>query len=347
MSVAVFPARHIPGSSLSSNVSSHPFSPGHARGYIDVIESFPMNEILHRHPANPILTPDMIPGANAVFNSSVARFGKKYVGVFRVEKRQGFQSLRVAWSDDGITNWKFDPDEVLVPTEEPFITYEEARYDPRITYIKADDRYYICHASENRYGCQISVAATRDFKRFDKIAIAAEPTNRNMVLFPEKIAGLYVRLDRPFEYGNQGNIWISYSPDLVFWGKSECIMTSRTFAWDQGKIGPGAPPIKTKEGWLIIYHGITPRVNAQIYKAGVALLDLADPRKVIARAKDYLMAPRELYERVGDVPNVVFPTAAIDYPDTDELRIYYGGADTVFCLATAKISDLLHFVRTA
>src|SRR5207244_7788363 len=169
--------------------------------------------------------------------------------------------------------------------------------------------------------------------------------NRNIVLFPEKIGGLYARLDRPFEYGTGGNIWISYFSDLVYWGRSECIMQSRGFVWDQGKIGPGAPPIKTKQGWLIIYHGITPRVNAKIYKAGVALLDLNDPRKVIARAKEYIMAPREMYERVGDVPNVVFTTAAIAYPEKDELRIYYGAADTVFCLATAKISDLIEFAK--
>ena len=303
-----------------------------------------MSEVVHRHPSNPILTPEMIPGANAVFNSSVTRFGDRYVGVFRVEKRQGFQSLRVAWSEDGITNWKFDPIEVLVPRDEPFATYEEARYDPRITQI--GDTYYICHASENRFGCQVSVASTKDFKTFTKIAVAAEPTNRNMVLFPEKIGGLYVRLDRPFESGGGGNIWISYSPDLIYWGRSECIMQSRGFAWDQGKIGPGAPPIRTKEGWLVIYHGVTPRINCRIYKAGVALLDLEDPRKVIARAKEYIMAPRELYERVGDVPNVVFPTAAIPYFEKDELRIYYGGADTVMCLATAKISELIDFARS-
>src|SRR4051812_31669465 len=176
-----------------------------------------VEELVRRYSGNPILTPDMIAGANAVFNSSVARFGDRYVGVFRVEKRQGFQSLRVAWSDDGITNWKFDPEEVLVPAEEPFLTYEDARYDPRITQI--GDVYYICHASENRFGCQISVASTKDFKKFEKIAVAAEPTNRNMVLFPEKIGGLYVRLDRPFESGGAGNLWLSYSPDLVYWGR--------------------------------------------------------------------------------------------------------------------------------
>ncbi len=302
-----------------------------------------MAEIVQRYPGNPIITPDMIPGANAVFNSGVAKFGDRYVAVLRVESRQGFQTLRLAWSDDGI-HFDLTPKEVLVPKEEPFITYEEARYDPRITQI--GDTYYICHASENRYGCQISVAATRDFESFEKIAVASEPTNRNMVLFPEKIGGLYARLDRPFESGNQGNIWISYSPDLVFWGKSECIMQSRRFAWDSAKIGPGAPPIKTKEGWLVLYHGTTPRCNGLIYKAGVALLDLEDPRKVIARGKEYLMAPKETYERVGDVPNVCFVTSAIPDFEKDEIRLYYGGADTVFCLATAKISDLIEFAKS-
>ena len=120
-----------------------------------------MAEIIQRYAQNPILTPDMIPGANAVFNSSVTRFGDRYAGVFRVETRQGYQTLRLAFSDDGI-RFNFTPDEILVPTEAPFTTYEEARYDPRITRI--DDIYYICHASENRFGCQVSVAKTRDFQ---------------------------------------------------------------------------------------------------------------------------------------------------------------------------------------
>lgn len=301
-----------------------------------------MVEIIRRYEGNPIITPAMIPGANAVFNSAVHQFGDRYVAVLRVESRQGYQTMRLAWSDDGI-HFDIEPEPILVPTEEPFITYEEAIYDPRIT--KIDDTYYICYAAENRYGCQVSVSKTSDFKTFEKVAIASEPTNRNMVLFPEKIGGLYVRLDRPFQPGGQGHIWISYSPDLIYWGRSKCIMESRRFAWDQGKIGPGAPPIKTNEGWLVIYHGTTPRCNGLIYKAGVALLDLEDPSKVIARGKEYLMAPTEPYERVGDVPNVVFVTSAIPDCKKDEVRLYYGAADTVFCMATAKISDLIEFAR--
>jgi len=301
-----------------------------------------MSDIVTRYSGNPIITPAMIPGANAVFNSSVVQFEGRYAAILRVESRQGYQTMRLAWSDDGI-HFDVEPDPILAPEEEPFLTYEEAIYDPRITRI--GDTYYICYAAENRYGCQVSVSKTRDFRTFEKVAIASEPTNRNMVLFPEKINGLYVRLDRPFQQGGQGHIWISYSPDLVFWGRSTCMMESRRFAWDQGKIGPGAPPIRTPEGWLVIYHGTTPRCNGLIYKAGVALLDLDDPSKVIARGKEYIMAPSEEYERNGDVPNVVFVTAAIPDFEKDEMRLYYGAADTCFCLATASISGLIEFAR--
>jgi predicted GH43/DUF377 family glycosyl hydrolase len=302
-----------------------------------------MPDIVRRYSGNPIISPAMIPGANTVFNSSVVPFEGGYVAVLRVESRQGYQTMRLARSHDGI-HFDVEPDQILIPTEEPYLTYEEACYDPRIT--KIGDTYYICYAAENRYGCQVSVSSTRDFLTFDKVAIASEPTNRNMVLFPEKIEGLYVRLDRPFQPGGQGHIWMSYSPDLLFWGKSKCIMESRRFAWDQGKIGPGAPPVKTPEAWLVIYHGTTPRCNGLIYKAGVALLDLDDPSKVIARGKEYLMAPSEEYERVGDVPNVVFVTAAIPDFEKDEMKLYYGAADTCFCLATARISELIEFART-
>lgn len=301
-----------------------------------------MSDVVTRYAGNPILTPAMIPGANAVFNSAVVRFRERYVAVLRVESRQGYQTMRLAWSDDGI---RFDvmPEPILAPSEEPFLTYEEAIYDPRITRI--GDTYYICYAAENRYGCQVSLSKTADFRTFEKVAIVSEPTNRNMVLFPEMIGGLYVRLDRPFQPGGQGHVWISYSPDLVYWGNSRCIMESRRFAWDQGKIGPAAPPIKTNDGWLVIYHGTTPRCNGFIYKAGVALLDLEDPSKVIARGKEYLMAPTEDYERVGDVPNVVFVTSAIPDYESDQVRLYYGAADTCFCMATAKLSDLIEFAK--
>ncbi len=302
-----------------------------------------MTDVVKRYEGNPIISAQMIPGANAVFNSAVTRFEDRYAAVLRVESKHGFQTMRMAWSDDGI-KFNVEPGEIMAPTEEPYLTYEEAIYDPRIT--KIGDDYFICYAAENRYGCQVSVSRTRDFRTFEKVAIASEPTNRNMVLFPEKINGMYVRLDRPFQPGGQGHIWMCDSPDLVHWGNPRCVIESRRFAWDQGKIGPGAPPIRTDEGWLVIYHGTTPRCNGLIYKTGVALLDLDDPSKVIARGKEYLMAPTEEYERVGDVPNVVFVTSAVPDFEKDEIRLYYGAADTCFCMATARITDLIEFAKT-
>ena len=123
-------------------------------------------------------------------------------------------------------------------------------------------------------------------------------------------------------------------------------MESRRFHWDRGKIGPGAPPVKTEEGWLVIYHGTTPLCNSQIYRLGVALLDLEKPWIVKHRAKAYLLSPSEPYERMGDCPNVCFINSAIPDYKKDELRIYYGGADQVLCMATCKISELIEFCKT-
>lgn len=298
-----------------------------------------LETLIQRHPENPILTADDIPGgASSVFNSALIRHGDKIVTLLRVEKRDGTQSIRYGESSDGL---KFDitADPMLVPTEEPWLTYEEANYDPRIT--KIEDTYYVTYAAENAHGCQIGLAHSQDLKHWEKMEPIALPDNRNIVLFPEKINGMYYRLSRPFSTGS-GGIWVDRSPDLVHWGVHRHIMGSRKFAWDRGKIGPGAPPLKTDAGWLVIYHGTTPYCNGLVYRLGVALLDLEDPTRVISRPAEYLLSPKESYERVGDVPNVCFACATIRMPDDhgDDLWIYYGGADQCLCLATAKVSDL-------
>jgi len=297
-----------------------------------------LQEIITRHPANPILTADDIPGgASSVFNSGFIRHEGKVVGLLRVERRDGTQSIRYAESADGL---KFDiTDELmLVAQAEPHLTYEEAIYDPRIT--KIDDTFYATYASENRFGCQVGLSRSKDLKHWEKMELIAEPDNRNIVLFPEKINGLYCRLDRPFSR-QQGGIWVSYSPDLVFWGIHRNIMESRRFHWDRGKIGPGAPPLRTDAGWLVVYHGTTPYCNGLVYRLGLALLELDDPTVVISRPAEYLLSPKADYERVGDVPNVCFACAAIPGADGELLNIYYGGADQVVCLATARIDDLV------
>jgi len=295
-------------------------------------------DVITRHEGNPILTAADIPGgANSVFNSAFLRHAGRIVGLLRVERRDGTQSIRYAVSDDGL-HFDIADELMLVPQAEPHLTYEEAIYDPRL--VKIEDTFYVTYASENRFGCQVGLSRSRDLKTWEKMELIAEPDNRNIVLFPEKIDGLYCRLDRPFS-GRQGGIWVSYSPDLTFWGIHRNIMESRRFHWDRGKIGPGAPPLRTDAGWLVIYHGTTPYCNGLVYRLGAALLDLADPTRVIARPGEYLLSPEADYERVGDVPNVCFACAAIPDAAGEQLNIYYGGADRCLCLATARIEDLV------
>ncbi len=297
-------------------------------------------DIVERYEGNPILTPADIPGgANSVFNSAVAKYRGKYMGILRVEMRDGMTDLLLARSDDGI---KFEVlREILVPEQEPWLTYEGAWYDPRLTQI--GDTYYVAYCIENEFGVQCALAQTTDFETFEKVAFLTEPNNRNVVLFPEKIGGLYWRLDRPFTTNEQrSNIWSATSPDLIYWGNYRAVLASRPFNWDGWKIGAGAPPIRTDEGWLEIYHGVKNTAGGMVYRLGVVLLDLEDPSTVVRRADNYIMAPREDYERVGDVPNVCFINAAI-VEDDGTVRMYYGAADTVLCLATAKLDDLVDF----
>ena len=314
-------------------------------GPLPLVGELKSSPVMTRHPANPVLSAKDVPYKTAlVYNAGITKYQGKYVMVFRndygsiEEQRLDGTNLGLAFSDDGI-KWKVEPR----PCFELHDREIRRAYDPRLTVL--DGRCYMCFAVDTHHGVLGGIAVTEDFQAFEILHMTT-PDNRNMVLFPEKIGGLYYRLDRPFQPGGQGHIWMCDSPDLVHWGNPRCIMESRRFAWDQGKIGPGAPPIKTDEGWLVIYHGTTPRCNGLIYKAGVALLDLDDPSKVIARGKEYLMAPSTDYERMGDVPNVVFVTSAIPDFEKDEMRLYYGGADTCFCMATAKISDLIQFAKT-
>jgi len=145
-------------------------------------------------------------------------------------------------------------------------------------------------------------------------------------LFPEKINGKYAMLSRPSDNGHTpfGDIFISYSPDMKYWGEHRCVMKVTPFidsAWQCTKIGAGAVPIKTKDGWLLFYHGVINTCNGFRYSMGAALLDLNNPSKVIARTQPYLLAPATLYETTGDVPNVVFPCAALHSIEEDKVRL--------------------------
>jgi len=177
------------------------------------------------------------------------------------------------------------------------------------------------------------------FEDFKRIAIISGPGNKDGVLFPEKINDLYVRLDRPI--GNDiGSIWVSYSPDLINWGRSELVISPRPRFWDSFRIGASVPPIRTSHGWLEIYHGLKMTPTGPIYRVGTVMLDIDNPATVLGRCFAPVLSPREEYERIGDVGNVVFASGAIVEPD-GQVKLYYGAADTSICLATAHIDDLV------
>jgi len=171
------------------------------------------------------------------------------------------------------------------------------------------------------------------------VALISEPGNKDGVLFPRKINGLYARLDRPIGQG-VGSIWVSYSPDLVNWGDSEVVISPRSGYWDEYRIGASVPPIETPEGWLEIYHGVKMTSAGPIYRIGAVLLDLANPAQAIKRGSAPVLSPREDYERIGDIPNVCFACGAVLDRD-GAMKIYYGAADTSICVALTTLDEIM------
>ena len=304
------------------------------------------DEVFKRYAQNPILTIQDLPvPSNSVFNSGVVKIGGLYAMMLRIEDLDRKQHFRMAYSEDG-KRWNVDKQAVEFNNDQELSAYNAFYYDPRITYVAEDRMYYINFAvHSDQWGVRGGQAKTSDFKRFEWIGFGTQPDCRNCVLFPEKINGLYARLDRPHgKDGDKKHIWISYSPDMVFWGKSQLVATTRLHHWDDAYVGPGTVPIKTPEGWLQIYHGVYNSCSGAIYRLGVMLLDLKDPSKVLGRCNGYVLGPREIYERVGDVPNVVFAVGSI-LEDDGTVKLYYGGADTVMCLAEAPLSQLIDACR--
>jgi beta-1,4-mannooligosaccharide/beta-1,4-mannosyl-N-acetylglucosamine phosphorylase len=192
-------------------------------------------------------------------------------------------------------------------------------------------------------GVRTGVVRTRDFESFERIEQAeTDQNNRNSVLFPETINGRYARFDRPMSdcEWDPSDMCLSYSDDLIHWGDTQTLMEPRAGCWDSHKIGAGAVPIKTDQGWLEIYHAVDQTCNGFIYRLGVMLLDLDDPSKIIARGQHPVLWPEHDYEFNGRVPNVTFACNAL-LQDNGTVRVYYGAADTCIGLAEAKLTDLL------
>ncbi|MGA2471003.1 MAG: glycoside hydrolase family 130 protein [Solirubrobacteraceae bacterium] len=298
---------------------------------------------LWRYSRNPIVPRDLIPCSNSIFNTAVVPVAGKFAGVFRCDDRSRSMRLHRAFSADGLS-WDLDAEPIRFACEEPEIADFVYGYDPRVVWI--EDRHYVtwCNCY---HGPTIGIAWTTDFTTFHQLENAFLPFNRNGVLFPRKVGGNFAMLSRPSDNGHTpfGDIYYSESPDLTFWGKHRHVMGPLANSWQSTKIGAGPVPIETSEGWLLLYHGVLESCNGFVYSAGVALLDLEAPWRVLARARSYVLAPQTPYECVGDVPNVVFPCAALCDADSGRLAIYYGAADTVTGLAFAFVDELVELAQ--
>lgn len=315
--------------------------------------------MLKRSQLNPILTRHDIPeihpnfvDVSSVFNPGAIRFKDKILLMLRVQNRGRETGFVKAVSEDGI---HFQVDNKLVVLE----GFEQLKervyhcYDARLSYL--DGKYYLMFAMDMDGKCSLGVALTTDFESYQFLGICSSGDIRNGVLFPERINGKLVRLDRPNDFQLESGptsgsvICLSGSEDMLHWKHVAPLLTGRFHYWDE-LIGPGSPPIKTHHGWLCLYHGVATHFgSSNIYQAGVFLLDLHDPKKVIARSRFNILEPRELYELTGQVPNVVFPSGAIVCNedadgfalDDSEVLIYYGAADTAIGLASTSIAELL------
>jgi beta-1,4-mannooligosaccharide/beta-1,4-mannosyl-N-acetylglucosamine phosphorylase len=301
------------------------------------------NRLFQRYEGNPILIPKRWPYlANATFNPGAIEHDGQTLLLVRVENMCGFSHLTIARSKDGKTNWQIDEKPFLAP--DPNLEEEQwGLEDPRIVWLEERQEYAITYVCFSKDGPTVSLALTKDFQTVKRQGKMLPPEDKDASLFPRKINNRYVLIHRPIIRG-EAHIWISFSPDLKYWGEHKILLPVRPGWWDCSKVGLGPPPIETKEGWLIIYHGVRVTASGSLYRVGLALLDLDEPWKIIRRSNHWVFGPREPYERVGDVPGVTFPTGIIVDKKTRELRMYYGAADSNVSLAIANIDDVVDYV---
>lgn len=301
-------------------------------------------ELFVRHPDNPILVAEDWPyPVNAVFNPAAAAVGDETVLLARIEDRRGISHLAVARSKNGLDGWSVDDESLLAPLDDA-PSEEWGFEDPRVTWIEELDRFVITCTSYGPAGPAVYLATTADFKAIERYGVVRQPEDKNAALLPYRIDGRWVLFHRPkTEFGGaRGGIFVSRSADLFSWSTPEPVLQPRTGSWwDSLRIGLGPPPLRTDHGWLIIYHGVKETVSGEIYRVGLALLDLDEPTRVLRRLPSWILSPTAPYERSGDVPNVVFPCGLIHEPRSDELRLYYGAADSSICVATALLGDLI------
>ena len=306
------------------------------------------NEFFRRHAQNPIISARDFPyRVNSVFNAGATKVGSETVLLMRVEDRRGMSHLTIARSTDGVGNWRIDAQPTIMPSPETNPEEIWGIEDPRITYIEENKSWAITYTAYSEGGPLVSLATATDFKHFERRGPVMPPEDKDAALFPVRFGGRWAMLHRPIAVHpyTRAHIWISFSPDLKHWGDHRILIPAREGGWwDANKVGLSPPPLRTDEGWLILYHGVRATPGGVIYRLGLALLDLDDPCRVVARSAEWIFGPEEDYEVFGDVDKVVFPCGWL--AEGDEARLYYGAADKCLALAIANLPDLLHWLKT-
>ncbi len=284
---------------------------------------------LKRDLRNPILLPirEHSWESRFIFNGAVV-YDKKE-GLFHMLYRamgvDDISRIGYAVSTDGVHFSRLDK-----PVFSPASDFEaKGCEDPRLT--KIGDDYHMVYTAYSKNGVRVSMASTRNFITWKRYGvILPDQDDKDAALFPEKVNGRYMLYHRI-----EPNIWVSFSDDLHRWTDHKAIMSPRKNGWDSLKIGIGAPPIKTPHGWLMLYHGVD---QDMVYRLGFALFKLNDPTKLIKRSDEPILEPKEDFERFGQVPNVVFSDAMVQY--NENYLVYYGGADNCMALATIPIEEV-------
>ncbi len=290
---------------------------------------------LRRYEGNPILKPKPENDweSEDVFNPAVVYDEGLFHLLYRGVGRDGISRIGYAVSMDGFNFFRFDK-----PVFTPKLILEpRGCEDPRV--VKLESRYYMTYTAYSERGIRVGLAVSDNFISWERYeAWWPEMDNKDAVLFPEKIGGKYVLLHRPTREGERMGIWIAYSNDLTEWyGEREIMAPSEEEgSWESEKIGAGAPPIKTEKGWLLLYHGVD---EDKVYRLGAAMLSLEEPEKILFRHPDPILEPEADYEIRGEVPNVVFTCGACEV--RDKYYVYYGGADSVVCVATVDKEEML------
>ncbi|HUS72912.1 MAG TPA: hypothetical protein VMY06_07570 [Sedimentisphaerales bacterium] len=304
------------------------------------------HELFQRHADNPILSVKDWPyAAHSVFNAAAAIVEGKTLLLVRVEDFRGISHLTVARSEDGVHGWDVDPEPTLRPEPESHPEEIWGIEDPRATWLEERGVWAVAYTAFSRGGPLVSLAITRDFRKFNRLGSVMPPEDKDAALFPIRFNGRWAMFHRPVAKlpNITADIWISFSPDLKHWGDHQEVIRARQGGWwDANKIGLSAPPLKTAEGWLVLYHGVRTTASGSIYRLGLVLLDLEEPARVIRRSDEWIFGPKASYEREGDVDDVIFPCGWIEKEGT--IFLYYGAADSCIGLATAKLSELVDFL---